>query len=91
MRGDHQLAVAGRRYGAGQFVVQSCYISTQFRITAEDAQVFVNSGSAGVVVAGSDVDIAANAILLLTDDEGQFDVGLQPLHTIGHVYTLPLQ
>ena len=72
MGGDHEFAVAGRRHGTGQFVEQGCDISAQFLITAENAQVFVNSGSAGVVVAGSDMDIAANAIRLLANAFAKF-------------------
>ena len=88
---DHELAVAGRRHGASQFVVQGRHISTQFPIAAENAQVLINSGSAFVVVSGSNVDIAANAVLLLANDEGQLDMSLQPLHTIGDVHPLSLK
>ena len=89
--GNHELAVVGRRSGTGQLVKQRCHIRSQFRFTAQNAHVFINSGRDGVVVSGSDMHIAANAVRFFADDQGQLDVGLESLDTVGNMRALPFQ
>ena len=67
---DHQLSISGRSYVTGQYVKQGCNIAAQFRVAAKNTQVFINPGSAWVIVARSSMDIAPNAILFFADDKG---------------------
>ena len=41
----------------------------------------------GVVIAGADMDVAAQAVVILADDEDHLAVGLEPDHAVGDMDT----
>ena len=54
---------------AGQLVEQAGEVLADLRVGGEQAEVLVEAGGLGVVVAGADVAVAAQPLGLLADDE----------------------
>ena len=78
--------VAGRRQRmAGQIVKQIDHVAGDARIAGEQAEIGVEPGGADVVVAGADVDVAAQAGRFLANHQGELGVGLQAVHAEGDV------
>src|SRR5215217_4321262 len=89
--GDQDLAVAGPAGVPGERVEQLGQVGAQVLVTRQQAQVGVEPGRLGVVVAGADVDVAADAALLDADHQGGLGVGLEPDQAVGDVAAGPLQ
>ena len=62
----------------GQLVEQTGEVLADLWVAGEDAEVLVDPGGLRVVVAGTDVAVAHQALGLLADDQAQLGVGLQP-------------
>ncbi len=90
-RSDQELAIVlvGRR--PGEFVEDRRHVVAQIRIAAQDPQVLVDPRGSGVVVPGPGMHIATDPVRLLTQNQGQLDVGLEVLDTVGHVHAFLLE
>ena len=60
-------------------------------LAGQQADVLVDAGRARVVVPGPHVRVAPHPVGLVAHDEGELDVGLEPLHPVGHVHALLLE
>jgi hypothetical protein len=74
----------------GQVVEQLGQVAAQDLVAGEQAEVGVLPGGAGVVVAGGDVGVAAQAVVVLAHDQDQLAVGLQADDAVGDVDAGPL-
>ena len=82
---DEQHAVADGAAVAGEVVEQLGELGAELGVGGEQAEVLVERGGLRVVVAGADVAVAADAVVLLTHDEEDLGVGLQPDEAVHHV------
>ena len=62
---------------AGEEVEEGGGVIAEVGPAGEEAEVGVDAGGGGVVVAGAEVDVAADAVGLAADDEGGLAVGLE--------------
>ena len=85
VRGHQELARGRGRDAGGQLVEDRRRVSGQFGIRAEQPEVLVEPGRPLVVVTGADMDVAADAVGLLTHDQRELDVRFDPLHAVGDV------
>ncbi len=85
-RRHQQLPVLDPPAVAGQVVEQVGQVGSQLRRRGQDADVLVHASRAGVVVAGADVAVAADAVALLAHDQGRLGMGLQPDQPVHHVH-----
>ena len=76
-RGDDQLAPLRQLAVAGQVVEQRRGVLAEVGVAGEEAEVGVDAGGLRVVVAGRQVDVAADAVVLAADDQGDLAVRLQ--------------
>ena len=76
-RGDEQLAVLAGAAVAGEVVEELGDVVAELVVDREHAEVLVEHRGLGVVVAGADVAVAADAVGLLAHDEQDLGVGLQ--------------
>ena len=76
-RRDQQLGVVALERTAGQVVEQIDHVAGQRRVAGEQAQVGVEPGRLDVVVAGADVGVAAQAVLVLAHDQRGLGVRLE--------------
>ena len=81
-------ALAGQ---AGQDVEQVGHVRAELGPAGQQAEVHVQPGRLGVVVAGPDVDVAAQAGALATDDERGLGVRLEPDQAVDDVGAGPLE
>src|SRR5829696_588021 len=89
--GDQDLAVAAAAGVAGERVEQVGEVGAEVLVTRQQPQVGVEPGRLGVVVAGADVDVAADAAVLAPHHQGRLGVGLEPDQAVGDVAAGPLQ
>ncbi|MDQ0991688.1 hypothetical protein QFZ74_002916 [Streptomyces sp. V3I7] len=75
--GDQQSAVGLAARVAGEPVEQVGQVRADLRVSGEQAEVLVQAGRLGVVVAGAHVAVAAQRVALLAYHQGQLAVGLQ--------------
>lgn len=61
------------------------HILPQFIPAAQQSKVGVDGGGAGVVVTGADVHVAAQAVIVLTDDHDALAVSLETHKAVRHV------
>ena len=76
-RGHHQLAPLRQLAVAGQVVEQGRGVLAEIGVAGEEAQVGVDAGRLRIVVAGGQVDVAADAVVLAADHQGHLAVRLQ--------------
>ena len=84
-RGDDQLLPVVPLRVAGQEVEQGAGVLAELGAAGEEAEVGVDPGGGRVVVAGAEVDVAADAVVLAADDQGGLAVGLQADHPVDDV------
>ncbi|CAB4922068.1 unannotated protein [freshwater metagenome] len=75
---DEQPCVLGVQRIPGQDVEQVRNIVSDHRIAGEEAEVLVEPRGLRVVVAGTDVAVAAQLVTVISDDHGKLAVRLQP-------------
>ena len=75
----------------GEVIEQFHQVLTQFLVGGEQAQVGVELGGFGVVVARADVHIALQLVLLLAHHQNNLGVGFQPQHSVDHMHSGLLQ
>ncbi len=83
--GDHELAVAGVAAVAGEEVEEVADVGAEIGVGREQTEVLVLPGRAGVVVAGADVAVAPDPVLLAPHHQRRLGVGLQahePVHDV---------
>jgi hypothetical protein len=86
LRRRQQLSIVALGHVAGgQVVEQLGEVAPISRIAGEQAQVGIQPGGAGVVVAGADVRVAAQAVVVAADHQDHLAVGLQAHHPVGDV------
>ena len=71
---------------AGEVVEQVGEIGAEVVVGRQQPDVFVEVGGLRVVVAGTEVAVAADAVGLLADDEQHLGVGLQPDEPVDDVH-----
>ena len=76
-RRDQHLAVLGRAAVAGEEVEHLGDVGADPLVGGEEAEVGVEAGRLGVVVAGADMDVLAHPIALAAGDQDRLDVRLQ--------------
>ena len=76
-RGDDQLLPGVPLRVAGQEVEQGAGVLAELGPAGEEAEVGVEPRGGRVVVAGAEVDVAADAVVLAADDQGRLAVGLE--------------
>ena len=76
---------------AGEVVEQLGDVGADVDVAREDAEVLVEPGRLGVVVAGADVAVAAQLVAVVADDEHALGVGLQPDHAVHDVHAGALE
>ena len=76
-RRHDQLAPLRQLAVAGQVVEQGRDVLAEVGVAGEEAQVGVDAGRLRIVVAGRQVDVAANAVVLAADHQGDLAVRLQ--------------
>ena len=87
-----QLAVAAHwGAAAGQIVEQFGQVGADVGIAGDQAEIAVHPGRAGMVIAGADMGVAAQAVIVLADDKNQFAVGLHADHAVGDMDARLLQ
>ena len=75
-RGHHDVVPLGRQGIAGDDVEKAADVAPEVGAGGEEADVGVDAGGAVVVVAGGEVDVAADAVVLAADDEQHLAMGL---------------
>ncbi len=75
-RGDEQLAEALRTPEPGDEVEEVGDVGGDLGVGGEEPDVLVRARGCGVVVAGSDVDVAAQVVFLAAHDQGRLRVDL---------------
>ena len=83
---DEEHAVADGAAVAGEVVEQLGELGTELGIGGEQPEVLVERGGLRVVVAGADVAVATDAVVLLTHDEEDLGVGLEADEAVHHVH-----
>ena len=88
--GDDQLVpvVAALRV-AGQQVEEVAGVLAELGAAGEEAEVGVEPRGGRVVVAGAEVDVAADAVVLAADDQGGLAVGLEADDAVDDVDARP--
>ena len=76
-RRDEQLAVIALERTAGEVVEEVDHVVGDLRVAGEQAEIGVELGGAGVVVAGADVAVGAYAVGLVADDHRDLGVRLE--------------
>ncbi len=84
-RGEDLAIGADRPATGGQIVEQLGEVAADLWIAGQKTEVGIQSGRPGVVVAGADVGVAPEAVVIAADDEDQLAVGLQAQHAVGDV------
>ncbi len=84
-RRHHQLVVAVAAAVAGEVVEQPGHVGADVDVAREDAEVLVQPGGLGVVVARADVAVAPELVAVVAHDEHALGVGLQPGHPVDDV------
>lgn len=84
---DHEFVPLVALGIAGEEVEESRGILTEFLFAGEEAEIGVESCCGRVIVAGSEVDIASDSVVLASNDQGGLAVGFQSNHSINNVYT----
>ena len=84
--GSHEQAAEAGAWGvAGELVEQGGQVLGDVAVAGQQPQVLVAAGGLGVVVAGADVAVAAQAVGLLAHDEQQLAVRLEADHAVDDV------
>ena len=83
---DEQLAVRTLAAVAGEVVEELGEVGAELGVGGEQAEVLVEVRGHRVVVAGADVAVAADAVVLLAHDEQHLGVGLQPDEPVHDVH-----
>ncbi len=84
-RGDQQLGVIALERPAGQVVEQVGHVVGQRRVAGEQAEVGVEPGRLHVVVAGADVGVTAQPVVVLAHHQRRLAVGLESDHPVDDV------
>ena len=84
-RRDDERVVVVAAAVAGEVVEQLGDVGADVVVAREDAEVLVQPGRLGVVVAGADVAVAAQLVAVVADDQHALGVGLQPDHAVHDV------
>ena len=71
---------------AGEVVEEVGEVGAEVGVGGEQPEVFVGGRGLAVVVAGSDVAVAPDAVGFLANDEQHLGVGLQPDQPVHHVH-----
>jgi hypothetical protein len=75
-----------RRPGVtGDNVKQGRSVGAKLGVAGKKTGIRVNFGGGVVVVAGAQVQVAADALFLPADHQGDFTVGFQPVQAIDYV------
>ena len=90
-RRDEQLAEPLRPPEAGQVVEEVGDVGGDLLVGREEPEVLVEARRDGVVVAGADVDVAAQPVALAPDDERRLRVDLQVREAVDDVDARPLE
>ena len=91
VRRHEEPAVVGVHRVAGQDVEQPADVLAQRRVGGQQAEVLVQPGGLRVVVAGAEVDVAAQLVAVVAHDHRDLAVRLQPDQAVDHVHPGPLQ
>ena len=83
-RHEQRLVLVAPRE-AGEVVEQRGDVGADVGVDGEDAEVLVEPGRLGVVVAGADVAVATQPVAVVADDEHALGVRLQPDHAVHDV------
>ena len=84
--GDQHLAVAARAAEAGEEVEHVGDVGADLLVAREQAEVRVQAGGLGVVVAGADVQVVADAVALAAHDQDALGVGLERRQAVDDVH-----
>ena len=76
---------------AGEVVEQLGDVGADRRVAREEADVLVEAGGLGVVVAGADVAVAAQPVAVVAHDQHALGVRLQPDHAVHDVHAGALE
>ena len=76
---------------AGQIVEEIHEVRAHVAAAAEDAQIGVERGGLGVVVAGADVIVRHQSLFFLANHQRRLGVGLEADQAVGHVTARVLQ
>ena len=90
-RREDPLVGAGRLVAGGQVIEQLDQIAADPVVAGQQAEVAVNARRAGVVVAGADVGIAAQAVEIAAHHQDHLGVRLEPDHAVHDVDAGALQ
>ncbi len=90
-RRHQQLPVAVLARHAGEHVEEVGDVRRERQVRGQQAQVRVDAGGLGVVVAGADVDVAAQPAGLASHHESALGVGLEADQAVGHVGACALE
>ena len=84
-RGDEKFFRRREAGDAGDGVEEVGHILGDVGAGGEEAEVGVEAGGGRMVVAGAEVDVAADAVVFLAHDHGHLGVGLESGHTIDDI------
>ena len=90
-RRHQQDVVVLVRRRARELVEHRRHVRAEVGVAAQDAEVLVHARGPTVVVAGADVNVAPDPVVLLAHDHRQLDVGLQLLDAVRDVNALLLE
>ena len=86
LRRGQELAVTPvRRVAGGEEIEQLGRVVADVLVAGHQPEIGVDPRGVGVVVARSDVHVAAQPAVVAAHDQDDLAVGLQPHHTVGHV------
>ena len=88
---DEHAPVAARAGEAGEEVEHVGDVGADLLVAGEQAEVRVQARGLGVVVAGADVQVVADAVALAAHDEDALGVGLQRRQAVDDVHARLLQ
>ncbi len=84
-RRHQELAIAGHARVAGEAVEHVAGVGADLLVAGQQAEVGVEAGGDGVVVAGADVHVAADALALAAHHQGELGVRLEPDEAVDDV------
>ena len=84
-RWQYLLIFSHRRIAGGQVIEQFCQVFADYRIVGQQPQVAILPGGAGMIVAGADMGVAFQAIVVASDHEDNLGVGFEADHAVSYV------
>src|ERR1044071_1819939 len=82
---DHQFSILALLRESGQVVEQLRRVSTDRVINGKHSEICVSARGRGIVITGSDVNVASQCFTFAPYNERAFAVSLQPENAIDHV------